>query len=114
MNYTDIKSLLTELLPIGIVCFGTAFVKFVKIKEEGSIFSKILNLFASSVFGIIVGYIDTKFNELRIVLIVSVISTLITDTTINWITKNGWTEVLKQIKIKIGSTPDNSDQNAKQ
>lgn len=111
MDYKDIRDLLTVLLPIGIVCFSMAFVKFVFIKEEGSAFIKAGRFFAGAIFGIVVGYVDSKFYDLKWALIIAPIATLVGDSAINWTTKMGWTTILKYIKIRIGS--DKSDQNGK-
>lgn len=84
-----------------------AFVKVVFLKQEGSIFNKALRFFASAVFGIICGYLTSKFYEYKWALVVSPVVTLLADQIVNKMDKSGLPEILKYIKIKIGTT-DNS------
>jgi hypothetical protein len=113
VNYAEIKNLLTLLLPIGILCFAMAYGKLVYTEKEGTMFTKAGRFFASAIFGIAVGYVDSKFHDFKVGLIMSPIATLVSESAINWTSKNGWTEILKRIKIKFGSTTDKPDQDGK-
>ncbi len=121
MDYNSIKALLAVLLPIGILCFAMAFVRFIFIKEDGSTFVKVGRFFGSATCGIIFGYVDSMFFDIKWALLFSPIITLVGDGAVNWINKRGWAEILiyikkeivEYIKTKIGSNTDNTNQDGK-
>lgn len=111
-----IKDLLVVLIPIGIISYLMGFVKAIFIKEEGSAYSKILKFFGSSTFGIIIGFITSKFTvEQGWVLGITSGSTLLADQIITYIDKFGLKGLIIYLKDKIKnipvSTPENPTQN---
>lgn len=105
--------ILSLLVPIGLVSLSIGYVKLVFLKQDGSAFVKALKFFASVLFGVVCGYIASKYWEQGAQLLTALVTTFLADQITNRIDKAGLAEIINYIKRKQDNIepPNNSPPN---
>lgn len=96
-----IKDFLVNTIPIFLLTLLVGIVKVISIKQEGSIYNKILNFFSGCILGSIAGY-TAKAQGLSTVwvIVLTAVFTLLSEQIITYIDKNGLKSVVKYVNKK--------------